>query len=63
MDFGLVADEVEGVMARIGFECPFGAFDDDPATVVATHDIHCDSHKRKEREDVLRALGPIRLRR
>ena len=26
-------------------ECLFDAFDDDPATVVATHDIHCNSHR------------------
>jgi hypothetical protein len=26
-------------------EGPFGACDDDATPVVATHDIHCDSHK------------------
>ena len=45
VDFGLVADEVEGGDFLVGLQRPFGACDDDPATVVATHDIHCDSHR------------------
>ena len=44
VDFGLVADEVKGGDFVVAFQRPFGAGDDDPATVVATHDIHCDSH-------------------
>ena len=36
-------------MRSVGFERQFDAFDDDSATVVATHDIHCDSHKVEER--------------
>ena len=41
----------------VGLECAFGAFDDDTATMVATHDIHCNSHKEKSAEAVLtRAL-------
>ena len=56
-DFGFVADEKQGGDGAVCVECLFDAFDDDPATVVATHDIHCDSHKRREREDKNRARG------
>jgi hypothetical protein len=44
MDVGLVADKEEGGNFIVAFQRPFGAGNDDPATVVATHDIHCDSH-------------------
>ena len=45
VNFGGIADQEEGGDLLVGLESPVGAFDDDPATVVATHDIHCDSHK------------------
>jgi hypothetical protein len=45
MDFGFVADEIQGGDLLIGLEGAFGAFNDHTAPVVATHDIHCDSHK------------------
>jgi hypothetical protein len=45
VDVGPVADQVEGRDSSVGLQRPFGAFNDDPAAVVATHDIHCDSHK------------------
>ena len=44
-----VADQVKGGDSRVGLQRPLGALDDDPAAVVATHDIHCDSHNRTER--------------
>ena len=40
----LVADEVDGGEMVVGFESAFNAFNDDLATVVAAHDIHCDAH-------------------
>jgi hypothetical protein len=40
----LVADEVNGSEVFVGFESSFDSFDDHFATVVATHDIHCDAH-------------------
>jgi hypothetical protein len=43
-DFGFIADEQDLADGRISFECAFDAFDNDRATVVATHDIHCNSH-------------------
>ena len=45
VDLSPVADQVESGDSSIRLERAFGAFDDDPASVVATHDIHCDSHK------------------
>ena len=44
MNVSLIADKVEGGNFIIAFQRPFGTGNDDPATVVATHDIHCDSH-------------------
>jgi hypothetical protein len=41
---GLVADEVDGGEMVVGFEGASNAFNDDLATVVAAHDIHCDAH-------------------
>ena len=45
MNFSLIADEVNRGDRLVSFECLFDAFDDDRTTVVATHDIHCNSHK------------------
>ncbi len=45
VDRGFVSDEVKSGDFFVGLKCPLGAFDDDPAAVVTTHDIHCDSHK------------------
>ncbi len=44
-DVDFVADEADEIDLRVGGQRPFDAFDDYPATVVATHDIHCDTHK------------------
>jgi hypothetical protein len=46
MDFAAVADQVEGGNPLVSLQSPLGALDNDTASVVATHDIHCDSHKR-----------------
>jgi hypothetical protein len=46
---GLVANEVQARDAGVRFQCVFDAFDDNLTTVVATHDIHYNSHKWKER--------------
>src|ERR1041385_303818 len=51
MNLRFVADEVEGADFVAGLECAFGAFDDDPTTVVATHDIHCNSHNWPDAEN------------
>ena len=45
MDVRLVADEIKGGDFFAGLQRQFGAGNDDPATVVAAHDIHCDSHR------------------
>ena len=45
LDILLLADQKYGANFRVGGERTFDAFDDNPATVVATHDIHCNSHK------------------
>src|ERR1035441_2817470 len=43
---------------------PLGALDDHPASVVATHDIHCDSHKETQRGETPRcAREPSGFRR
>ena len=44
MDFASIADQVKSADALVGLERPLRAFDDHPAAVVATHDIHCNSH-------------------
>ncbi len=46
----LIPHQVEGGDTGICFESQFGASDDDFATVVATHDIHCDSHRHEDAE-------------
>ena len=45
VDFGLIADQIEGGDFLVVFQCPPDALDDDSAPVVATHDIHCNSHR------------------
>jgi hypothetical protein len=49
VDFAPIADQVEGGNPLVGLQGPLGALDDHPASVVATHDIHCDSHKETQR--------------
>jgi len=44
MDVGFVADKVDGGDVLILLQRAFHAGDDDTATVVTPHDIHCDSH-------------------
>jgi hypothetical protein len=63
VDFGAVAYQKQrrDLLARL--QCPHGPFDNDPAAVVATHDIHCDSHnKDRARRELFGArrgrLGP-----
>jgi hypothetical protein len=46
VDLGLVADKEKRSHAFIGLDGPHGALDDDPATVVATHDIHSNPHNK-----------------
>ena len=45
----LLADQVKLGDIRVGLERLLDPINDDPASVVATHDIHDDSHKWKER--------------
>ena len=47
VDVGLVADQVNGGDFFVVFQRLLGAGNDNAATVVAAHDIHCDSHKWK----------------
>ena len=64
VDFTSVADQVEGGDSLVSLQSPLDAFDDHPATVVATHDIHCDSHRGTGRGETRRPrLGTVRLRR
>jgi GTP cyclohydrolase II len=44
VNFSFVADEVKSGDVFVSLKCPFGAFDDDATTMIATHDIHCNSH-------------------
>ena len=44
MNCGLIADKKKCGNLLIGLKRELRARDDNPATVVATHDIHCDSH-------------------
>ena len=55
VDVRAVADQEEGGDLFAGLQGAHGAFNDDAAAVVATHDIHCDSHKRAGREVLPRA--------
>ena len=57
MDLSLVADQEEFGNPRIRLESFLGAFDDDPAAVVATHDIHCYAHKDPAERQPARALS------
>ena len=49
LDVLLPANEMERGNLFFRFERAFDAFDDDTRAVVATHDIHYDSHKWRER--------------
>ena len=49
LDFGFATDDVKLGDFGDGLEGEFNAIKHDPASVVAAHDIHDDSHKRKER--------------
>jgi hypothetical protein len=49
LDLGFQPDEVQLRNVRVGLERLFDTIDDDRDSVVATHDIHDDSHKWKER--------------
>ena len=55
LDLRFIADQKNRRDTSIGFERAFDAFDDDRATVVATHDIHCYSHNGKGRGITSRA--------
>src|ERR1035438_3447378 len=57
MDFAAVADQIESRNSLVGLQGPFGALDDHSASVVATHDIHCDSHKRTGSGETRSASG------
>ena len=46
MDGGLVTDQIQGGDVFIGLERQLGARNHNPATVVAAHDIDCNSHAR-----------------
>ena len=45
VDFGLIADQKKGGDFLVVLQRPLDAFDDDSASVVAAHDIHCNSHR------------------
>ena len=45
MNCSLITDEIKGGDFFIGLERELGTCDDHSATVVAAHDIHCDSHR------------------
>src|SRR5258707_687492 len=49
LDFRLVAHEINLSNRRVGLQRQPDPIDDDPAAVVATHDIDYDSHKSEER--------------
>ena len=57
VDLAPIADEVQGGNLRIGLQSPLGALNHDPATVVAPHDIHCDSHKGSGSGETRSAFG------
>ena len=48
-DLVLVTHQKEFADLPVALQRLFDALDHDPASVVATHDIHNDSHKAKER--------------
>ena len=52
LDLGLQPDKVQLGNVRVGLERLFDTIDDDRDSVVATHDIHDDSHKWKERSEL-----------
>ena len=57
-DLALQSDEMDFGNRRVGLQGQLDPIYDDPGTVVATHDIHCDSHKWKERR---RSRNPAAL--
>jgi hypothetical protein len=44
-----LANEVNLLDRSVGLQGELNTVDDGTTSVVATHDIHCDSHKAKER--------------
>jgi hypothetical protein len=52
---GLIADEIKRGDFFIGLKREFRARNHDSATVVAAHDIHCDSHSEIKSAENLRA--------
>jgi hypothetical protein len=56
--FVLFADKEQLADFRIGLQCDFDPIDDNPASVVTTHDIDCDSHKKKERSRKIQPRSP-----
>jgi hypothetical protein len=52
MDLGFLPNQKQGRDPVVGLNRPEGAFDDDSATVIATHDIHCDAHREDKRAKV-----------
>lgn len=62
-NFVLFTNEQQGGNFLVRIQRAFDAFDDNPATGIATHDIHCNSHKWKERGmDVIDSAGSERIR-
>jgi hypothetical protein len=45
MNCGLITDKKKRGNLFVGLKRELRARDDNPATVVATHDIHCNSHR------------------
>lgn len=52
LDFSLLADEVQFGDVWVSLQGQLDPIDDDSDSVVATHDIHDDSHKWKERSEL-----------
>ncbi len=59
-----VADQEKGSDPLFGLQSPLDALNDHPAAVVATHDIHCNSHIGTQAERTLALRREtVRLRR
>jgi len=56
LDVRLITDQQRLRDAEIPWRAPVSVFDDDRTPVVATHDIHCESHKKETRKVTFRVL-------
>jgi hypothetical protein len=61
LDLGFISNQEELLDLGISFECHFGTLDHHTAPVVASHDIHHNAHKRKERRRIASRRAQLKM--